>query len=520
MARTKQTTRRYRADGSFYHSDSETVNSDGSIRVPAREISENPPNLSSDLPQTPTYYSSPSSSGTPSDTILREANSQYKPEPSEQASEESLGEDPTGPSRQSPSSGESSDDDSASSSSENSSVTSEEAKAKISTTRESLSVERGEGWVKPNKAMEKISVTIKPAVVSMAKYRSNVLNRASDELKPVGTPKSGSTRPSPSKQSQSKIQKTGTGDVSASGKNRKHIAHKPKKGDGSTLEADMEVSKPDANQASKGGFKQPSTAVSSAGEKRRHGKEEEVQPNAPVQRPTVVQMAKEMLRALDLEDKASVRGVGTLNLDAILGNLCYAAHSGAKEASPGKVQREIKAIELKQEELIWSLTAANDKATSRTNDLKVKLKDAQSELKALEDADKENTKLRADVKSLGVEIVNLRNQQADEITKEQTRLSEENEQENAARLKIAWGLLYPDVDFEVYKLRYDYATAVYDAQVLGEAAPPRFKDWATELGYEVSDNEEPVEDEQNEGIQPQVADDQSEALPAGQNQPE
>ena len=69
--------------------------------------------------------------------------------------------------------------------------------------------------------------------------------------------------------------------MSASGKNRKHIAHKPKRGDGSNLEADREVSKPDATQASKGGFKQPSTVVGSAGEKRRQGKEkeEEAQPD-------------------------------------------------------------------------------------------------------------------------------------------------------------------------------------------------------------------------------------------------
>ena len=33
-------------------------------------------------------------------------------------------------------------------------------------------------------------------------------------------------------------------------------------------------------------------------------------------------MAKSMLRAIDPDDKASVKGVGTLDLDGILGNLC------------------------------------------------------------------------------------------------------------------------------------------------------------------------------------------------------
>ncbi|XP_021750449.1 uncharacterized protein LOC110716124 [Chenopodium quinoa] len=265
MARTKQTTRRYRPDGSFYHSDSETPNSDGSIRVLVSEISEHPPNPSSDLPQTPTYYSPPSSSGTPSDTILREADSQYQAEPSEQASEERLGEDPVGPSRQSLISGDSSDDNSASSSSDSAPVNSEEARAKIET----------------KKAMEKLSATKKPVAVSATKYHTIVLNRANDEQKAVGTPKVAvyDTWPSPSKQSQPKIQKTGAGDVSASGKSLKHVAHKPKREDGSTLEAGREVSKPDATQASKGGYKQPSTAVGLAGEKRRHRKEEEADPD-------------------------------------------------------------------------------------------------------------------------------------------------------------------------------------------------------------------------------------------------
>ena len=66
-------------------------------------------------------------------------------------------------------------------------------------------------------------------------------------------------------------------------------------------------------------------------------------------------------------------------------------------------------------------------------------------------------------------------------------------------MKITWSLLYPEIDFEVYKLRYDYATAVYDAQQLGDAPPPRFKDWAAEQGYEVSDDEEPEADDHHEG---------------------
>ncbi|XP_021740198.1 suppressor protein SRP40-like [Chenopodium quinoa] len=206
MARTKRTARKYNSDGSFYHSDGSTVYSDDSIRAPTSEVSEHP-NSPSYLPPTLTYYHSSTSSGTPSDGILGEADEQYRPGPSGQAPKESLGEDPAGPRRRSPSSDESSDDEStSSSSSENASITSEEARTKIDSARESLAVDRGE-----NKAMEKISASRKPAL-SAARYRSNVLNKTPDEQKPVGTPKGAPTKPSPSKPSDPKLQKVRAGD--------------------------------------------------------------------------------------------------------------------------------------------------------------------------------------------------------------------------------------------------------------------------------------------------------------------
>ena len=70
---------------------------------------------------------------------------------------------------------------------------------------------------------------------------------------------------------------------------------------------------------------------------------------------------------------------------------------------------KIKAVQLKQEELIRNLTAANDAANNRANNLEQQLNNAQSDLKELEEADQENSKLRVDIAQLGVELVNLRN---------------------------------------------------------------------------------------------------------------
>ena len=159
----------------------------------------------------------------------------------------------------------------------------------------------------------------------------------------------------------------------------------------------------------------------------------------------------------------------------------------------------IKAVELKQEELVKTLTAANDAATNRINDLELQLKNAGSDLRALEGADKENANLRKDNSRLVAELATLKAKHKEELDAEQSRLINENERDNEVRLKMAWQLLYPDVDFAVYKLRYEYATAVYDAEVLGDPAPPRFKVWAAEQGAEVSDDEEPEEEEGEQG---------------------
>ncbi|XP_021715726.1 uncharacterized protein LOC110683642 [Chenopodium quinoa] len=190
--------------------------------------------------------------------------------------------------------------------------------------------------------------------------------------------------------------------------------------------------------------------------------------------PDLPSFAKRMVRILTRSEKASIPDLQVVDFDRIMGSLA-------------------------EEELIRSLTAANDEANSRADDLDKQLKDAKSDLKALEDSNKENAQLRTNNYRLKLELMTLRNKQADELAQEQTRLTEENERDNFARLKITWGLLYPEIDFEVYKLRYDYATEVYDAQQLGDAPPPRFKDWASEQGYEVSDDDEEQADDQQKG---------------------
>ncbi|XP_021759093.1 inner centromere protein-like [Chenopodium quinoa] len=493
MARIKRTTRQCSSDGVFFHSDGSTVYSDGSIRVPRSELSEHPDSPSY-LPPTPTYYHSPTSSGTPSDGILGEADEEYQPGPSGQAPEESLGEDPAATSRRSPSS----DDESASSSSsKNASVTSEEARSNIDSARESPTI---------NKAMEKLSATRKP-VVSAARYRSNVLNRAKvtthtkvDEQKTGGTPKVAPSK-SPSKPSNPKVQKTRAGDVCASSKGgRKHIAHRPKKGpDASSLEAEQEISKPNAQRASKGGFKQPTTAVSSAGEKRSLGREEEQKDDVPVQRPTVVQMAKSMMRAVDPDDKASVRGVGTLDLDGILGNLCEAmlrvqglrlplkekskeetVAKARAESALDRAQFDIAQNEFLTLDMMYSQAEANmqvkkdlDSARLRITSLKKEITTLKEKLEPLQDAKEEAERAMQKVGRLEQRLSNQEHQLKSkfESVADQVReaLVKKMMRDYEAIMRDTWAAVQPDSDYQIWKSKFDEASKAFDARLIEEA---------------------------------------------------
>ncbi|XP_021734866.1 uncharacterized protein LOC110701541 [Chenopodium quinoa] len=290
--------------------------------------------------------------------------------------------------------------------------------------------------------MEKISATRKLVVVSAAKYHSNILNRAGDEQKTVGTPKSGSTRPSPSKQSQSKIQKTRTGDVSASGKNRKHIAHKPKRGDDSTLEADREVSKLDANQALKGCFKKPTTAC-------RLSRREE----APWEggggsvgcscakvdrRPD----GQGMLRELDPEDKASAM-------------MCIRGLRKPLQENSKEVKKDL------------------DSARSKINDLKAEIKGLKEKLEPLQEAKKEAKRAKERVGRLEMRLANQEKQLK---AKFESRADEEKEalvkkmiEDYEAIMRTAWEAVQPGADYSTWKSKFDQANKDFNADLLRQA---------------------------------------------------
>lgn len=141
--------------------------------------------------------------------------------------------------------------------------------------------------------------------------------------------------------------------------------------------------------------------------------------------------------------------------------------------------------ELQQEELLKEAVLAGDEAKKKVDELELKVKDLQADLRALEGADKENANLRQKNSELTVQLTNIQAAHKKELNEELSRLITENEADCEERMKLAWGLIHPDSDFDYFNLRYLYASEVYEARVLGTPAPPPFDEWAEkELGSE------------------------------------
>ncbi|XP_021745504.1 putative uncharacterized protein DDB_G0274435 [Chenopodium quinoa] len=151
---------------------------------------------------------------------------------------------------------------------------------------------------------------------------------------------------------------------------------------------------------------------------------------------------------------------------------------------------ETKRRELEQEELPKKTIEAAEAEKARVDELDLKVKNLQADLKALEGADKENADLRSDNSRLKNELASSQAAHKEELEKEQRRLIAENETDNEERMKLAWGLKHPDYDYEFFDLRYEYTSEVYDAKVLGLDPPASFDEWA-----------DLVEEEQQEGEQ-------------------
>ncbi|XP_021762505.1 arginine and glutamate-rich protein 1-like [Chenopodium quinoa] len=191
-------------------------------------------------------------------------------------------------------------------------------------------------------------------------------------------------------------------------------------------------------------------------------------------RPNYQQYAKRMVKTITRSEREAVSAVHRVNLDRITSLLPETLLSVDGLSVPlRKKQEEVRDAQkraselidvcqfnaisydleteqrkLQQEELLKKAAAAGEAALKRVDELELQVKNLQTDLKARENADKENVNLLKDNSRLVAELAN--NQAADkkELEQEQLRLIAENEADCEERMKLAWSLIHPDFEYE------------------------------------------------------------------------
>lgn len=154
---------------------------------------------------------------------------------------------------------------------------------------------------------------------------------------------------------------------------------------------------------------------------------------------------------------------------------------------------ETKAELMQQADQIKGLQKALDEAKEKANTAETNLKKAEEDLKALQGASQENVKLKAEVERLKKDAERVQMNIKATIEAEQDRLIAENEADSDARMKIAWEALYPNKDYGLWALAFQYAENVVYLREKGEPEPESFEAWAN------AELEEPAKELPEEG---------------------
>ncbi|XP_021775530.1 uncharacterized protein LOC110739382 isoform X1 [Chenopodium quinoa] len=210
-------------------------------------------------------------------------------------------------------------------------------------------------------------------------------------------------------------------------------------------------------------------------------------------------MPKSMLRAVDPDDKASVRGVDTLDLDGILGNLCEAMlrvqglrqplKDKSKEVTAAKArvdsaldraQFDIAQNELLTLDMMYSQAEANmqvkkdlDSARLHITSLKQEITSLKEKLEPLQDAKEEAERAKQRVGRLEQRLTNQEHQLKTKFEsvaeKGREALVKQMMSDYDAIMRDTWAAVQPDSDYQTWKSKFDEASKAFDARLLDEA---------------------------------------------------
>ncbi|XP_021758382.1 uncharacterized protein LOC110723338 [Chenopodium quinoa] len=247
------------------------------------------------------------------------------------------------------------------------------------------------------------------------------------------------------------------------------------------------------------------------------------------QEPDLVQMAKSMLKAIPVEDRKSVKGVGTLNLEAILALLAESMLRAYGLRKPiSEKNKEVKAVkamagsdsdkamfQIAQNKILtidilyyWASATLQVKkdieaARKKILELEKSVKDLKVEMTPLKEADKEAEGLRALVNKLKGR---LQNQEADLIQKLNEKAGEEKMaivqdmmDECSTIMKMIWAALFPNSSYEKYESQFVACTDQYNRKIMEQADDEEdAEDEASDSTFGESDQEGDDKEEEEE----------------------
>ncbi|XP_021775533.1 uncharacterized protein LOC110739382 isoform X2 [Chenopodium quinoa] len=177
-------------------------------------------------------------------------------------------------------------------------------------------------------------------------------------------------------------------------------------------------------------------------------------------------MPKSMLRAVDPDDKASVRGVDTLDLDGILGNLCEAMLRVQGLRQPLKDKS-------KEAEANMQVKKDLDSARLHITSLKQEITSLKEKLEPLQDAKEEAERAKQRVGRLEQRLTNQEHQLKTKFEsvaeKGREALVKQMMSDYDAIMRDTWAAVQPDSDYQTWKSKFDEASKAFDARLLDEA---------------------------------------------------
>ncbi|XP_021722051.1 histone chaperone RTT106-like [Chenopodium quinoa] len=177
-------------------------------------------------------------------------------------------------------------------------------------------------------------------------------------------------------------------------------------------------------------------------------------------------MAKSMLRAVDPDDKASVRGVGTLDLDGILGNLYEAML---------RVQGLRQPLKEKSKEAEANMQVKKDlySAHLRITSLKKEITTLKEKLEPLQDVKEEAERAKQKVGRLEQRLRNQEHQLKSKFEsvadQEREALVKQMMSDYEAIMRDTWAAVQPESDYQIWISKFDEASKAFDARLIEEA---------------------------------------------------